>query len=89
MPSYRHELFLFLFANHSGVAADLLRNLDVQLPEYDEIRDGSSDLNDLRPAEYRADLVLLLSVGHRRCLGSSWRCSWDATKASPTPGLPM
>jgi len=62
-------LFLFLFRNHSGVAADLLRNLDVQLPEYDEIRDGSSDLNDLRPAEYRADLVLLLMRGSQKVLG--------------------
>jgi cellobionic acid phosphorylase len=34
----------------------LLRELDVQLPEYDEVRTESSDLSDLRPAEYRADL---------------------------------
>ena len=69
MPSYRHELFLFLFRNHSAVAADLLRGLDVQIPEYDEIRDGSSDLNDLRPAEYRADLLLLLMRGSQKVLG--------------------
>jgi hypothetical protein len=58
-----------LFRNRSGSAADLLRELDVQLPEYDEIRADSSDLNDLRPAEYRADLVLLLMRGSQKVLG--------------------
>jgi hypothetical protein len=69
MPSYLHELLLLLFRNRSGSAADLLRELDVQLPEYDEIRADSSDLNDLRPAEYRADLVLLLTRGSQKVLG--------------------
>ncbi len=69
MPSYRHELFLFLFRNRSGIAADLLRNLDVQLPEYDEIRTDSSELSDLQPAEYRADLVLVLVRGAQKVLG--------------------
>jgi hypothetical protein len=68
MPSYLHELLLLLFRNRSGSAADLLRELDVQLPEYDEIRADSSDLNDLRPAEYRADLVLLLMRGPQKVL---------------------
>src|SRR6202011_1967007 len=53
----------------SGSAADLLRELDVQLPEYDEIRADSSDLSDLRPAEYRADLVLFLMRGSQKVLG--------------------
>ena len=69
MPSYLHELLLFLFRNRSGSAADLLRELDVQLPEYDEIRAESSDLNDLRPAEYRADLVLFLVRASQKALG--------------------
>jgi hypothetical protein len=69
MPSYLHELLLLLFRNRSGSAADLLRELDVQLPEYDEIHAESSDLNDLRPAEYRADLVLLLMRGSQKVLG--------------------
>jgi hypothetical protein len=60
MPSYLHELLLLLFRNRSVSAADLLRKLDAQLPEYDEVRTESSDLSDLRPAEYRADLVLFL-----------------------------
>jgi hypothetical protein len=69
MPSYLHELLLLLFRNRTGSAADLLRELDVQLPEYDEIRADSSDLSDLRPAEYRADLVLFLMRGSQKMLG--------------------
>ena len=68
MPSYVHESLLALFRNRYGSAADLLRELDVQLPEYDEIHADSSDLNDLRPAEYRADLVLLLMRGSQKVL---------------------
>jgi len=47
----------------------LLREIDLPLPEYDEVRVESSDLGDLRPAEYRADLVLLLERGARKALG--------------------
>jgi hypothetical protein len=49
-----------LFRNRSRSAADLLRGLDVHLPGYDEVREESSDLSNLQPAEYRADLVLFL-----------------------------
>jgi len=69
MPSYLHELLLLLFRNRSASAADLLRKLDAQLPEYDEVRTESSDLSDLRPAEYRADLVLFLVRASRKMLG--------------------
>jgi hypothetical protein len=69
MPSYLHELLLLLFRNRSGSAADLLRELDVQLPEYDEVRTESSDLSDLKPAEYRADLVLFLVRESQKVLG--------------------
>ena len=69
MPSYLHELLLLLFRNRAGSAADLLRQLDAQLPEYDEVRAESSDLNDLRPTEYRADLVLFLVRGSHKVLG--------------------
>ena len=69
MPSYPHELLLLLFRNRFSSAADLLRKLDVQLPDYDEICTESADLSDLRPAEYRADLVLFLQSGSRKVLG--------------------
>jgi Domain of unknown function (DUF4351) len=69
MPSYLHELVLLLFRNRHRSAADLLRELDVQLPEYDEVRAESSDLSNLKPAEYRADLVLFLVRGSQKVLG--------------------
>lgn len=69
MASYLHELLLLLFRNRSEAAADLLRELDVEIPEYDDVRTESSDLSDLRPAEYRADLVLFLMRESRRMLG--------------------
>ena len=69
MSSYLHELLILLFRNHSESAAELLRAIDVPLPEYDDIRFESSDLGNLRPAEYRADLVLFLERGPRKVLG--------------------
>jgi hypothetical protein len=69
MPSHQHELLLLLFRNRFSSAADLLRELNVQLPDYDQICAESSDLSDLRPAEYRADLVLFLQSGSRKVLG--------------------
>ena len=69
MPSYLHELIRLLFRNRSGSAADLLRELDVPLPEHDEILPESSDLTDLQPAEYRADVVLFLVRQTRKVLG--------------------
>src|SRR5438552_3825684 len=69
MPSYLHELLLDLFRNHSASAADLLRELEVQLPEHDEVRTESSDINDLKPTEYRADLVLFLVRQSQKVLG--------------------
>jgi hypothetical protein len=69
MPSYMHELLLLLFRNRARSAADLLRELDVQVPEYDDVRIESSDLTHLDPAEYRADLVLFLLQGTRKVLG--------------------
>ena len=69
MPSYLHELLLALFRNRSESAAELLRKLNVQLPEYEEVCTESSDINDLKPAEYRADLVLFLVQESQKVLG--------------------
>jgi hypothetical protein len=54
--------------NRSDSAADLLRKLDVEPPEHDEVCTESSELNDLRPAEYQADLVLFLLCRTRTVL---------------------
>lgn len=61
MPSRLHEDLLRLFQNRPTLAAELAREaLHATLPEYSEVRLDSTNLSDLRPAEFRADLVLLL-----------------------------
>ena len=69
MPSNLHEWLLELFRNRSDSVPDLLRKLDVALPEYDKVRIESPDINILKPVEYRADLVLFLSRRSRYVLG--------------------
>ena len=64
MPSQLHESLLFLFRNRPALAPELLRDtLRVDLPPYTETRIESADLTDIQPAEYRADLVVLLLDG--------------------------
>jgi hypothetical protein len=61
MPSRLHEALLLLFRNRPELAPELLRDaLHVELPAYNEARIESADLTDVQPAEYRADLVVLL-----------------------------
>jgi hypothetical protein len=69
MPSDLHELLLLLFRKRAASALDLMRELKVQLPEYDEVRADSSELNTIQPVEYQADLVLLLLQKTRTVLG--------------------
>jgi hypothetical protein len=61
MPSQLHEALLALFRNRLTLAPELLRDvLQLQLPPFHDVRAGSADLTDIQPAEYRADLVLLI-----------------------------
>jgi len=61
MPSHFHEALLLLFRNRPALAPELLREaLHLQLPDYTDVRIDSADLTDIQPAEYRADLVVLL-----------------------------
>ncbi len=61
MPSLQHETLRLLFQNRPELAPDLLREaLGVELPAYSSVRVESADLTDIVPAEYRADLVVLL-----------------------------
>lgn len=61
MPSQLHEVLLQLFRNRPLLAPELLRDaLQVQLPKFTEARIDSADLTEVQPAEYRADLVVLL-----------------------------
>ncbi len=61
MPSQLHEALLLLFRNRPELAAELLREaLHVDLPAYSHAAIASAELTDIQPAEYRADLVVLL-----------------------------
>jgi hypothetical protein len=61
MPSQLHEALLYLFRNRPALAPELLRDsLRLALPGFTEARIDSADLTELQPAEYRADLVVLL-----------------------------
>ncbi len=64
MPSQSHEALLLLFRNRPQLAPELLRDvLHIEVPAYSEVRLNTTDLTQLQPAEYRADLVVLLYEG--------------------------
>jgi hypothetical protein len=64
MLSPLHEALLLLFRNRPELAPELLRSvLGVFVPSFTEARVESAELNDVPPAEYRADLVVLLLDG--------------------------
>ena len=69
MPSNLHEWLLELFRNRSATVPDLLRNLDISLPEYDSTRIEMPNVNSLRPVEFAADLVVFLARGSRYVFG--------------------
>src|SRR5436305_3203822 len=61
MPSMAHEILVDLFKNRPSLAAVILVEvLDLSLPAYTEARIASADLTEIQPAEYRADVVVVL-----------------------------
>jgi hypothetical protein len=61
MPSMPHEVLVDLFKSRPALAAEMLAEvLDVSLPAYTEARLASTDLTEIQPAEYRADVVVVL-----------------------------
>ena len=59
-----HEVLVDLFKNRPSLGAELLSEaLGVELPSYSEARLVSIDLTKIKPAEYRADVVVLLLQG--------------------------
>jgi hypothetical protein len=61
MASMAHEILVDLFKNRPSLAAEILIEvLGVALPAYTEARLASIDLTQIQPAEYRADVVVLL-----------------------------
>jgi hypothetical protein len=64
MASMAHEVLVDLFKNRPSLGAELLvEALGVALPSYTEARLVSIDLTQIQPAEYRADVVVLLLDG--------------------------
>ena len=67
MPSMAHEILVDLFKNRPSLAAEILVEvLGLSLPAYTEARLASIDLTEIQPAEYRADVVVLLLNGDIR-----------------------
>ncbi|HEX4960206.1 MAG TPA: hypothetical protein VF173_05160 [Thermoanaerobaculia bacterium] len=61
MPSMAHEILVDLFKNRPSLAAEILVEvLGVSLPAYTGARLASIDLTEIQPAEYRADVVVVL-----------------------------
>ena len=59
-----HEILVDLFKNRPSLAAEILVEvLGLSLPAYTEARLASIDLTEIQPAEYRADVVVLLLDG--------------------------
>ena len=62
MPSHLHETLIEMFRDRPVLAAEILRGpLHVQVPDFDEARLSSADLNDVTPTEYRAEAVVTLA----------------------------
>lgn len=62
MPSLDHEALITLFRNRPALVPALLHDTQgIALPDYTDVRIESSDLTHIQPAEYRADLVVVLS----------------------------
>jgi hypothetical protein len=56
-----HEILVDLFRNRPSLAAEILVEvLGLSLPDYTEARVASADLTEIQPAEYRADVVVIL-----------------------------
>ena len=74
MPSELHEILLFLFRSRPVLAPKLLHDvLHVPLPRYHSLQIVESNLTNVQPPEYRADLVIVLHRGKRSVLGRE-RC---------------
>lgn len=62
MPSHLHETLIEMFRDRPLLAAEILRGpLHITVPDFDEARLSSGDLNDVTPTEYRADAVVTLA----------------------------
>ena len=69
MASVLHEAILLLVEESPKLAAELLTvALHVKLPAYTKIELRSFDFSDIKPAEYRADRVVLFHNAEGECV---------------------
>jgi hypothetical protein len=69
MPSSQHEALIEIFRHRPSLAAELLAGtFGIALPDHEQARLDSADLPDLAPTEYRADAVVVLTIGDRPVL---------------------
>jgi hypothetical protein len=67
MPSLPHEGLLDVFRNRPSLAPELLQqSLQAELPPFERVAVADPNVTDLSPAEFRADLVLLLEGAQGR-----------------------
>ncbi|MEU4723528.1 hypothetical protein AB0G06_28255 [Nonomuraea dietziae] len=69
MPSVVHETVIDLFRKRPTLAATLIREQGVALATHDEVRLESESLADCKPAEYRADAVIVHRAESKPVLG--------------------
>jgi hypothetical protein len=90
MPSMAHEILVDLFKNRPSLAVEILIEvLGISLPDYTEARIASADLTEIQPAEYRADIVVILFRDGNPSAWSSSRSNWRQTPKSVSVGPPM
>jgi hypothetical protein len=64
VPTSLHEVLIDLFRQRPLLAPELLRDaLGIELPEFAEARIEAATLGELAPAQFHADLVVLLQQG--------------------------
>ena len=64
MPSFAHEILVDFFKSRPTLAAEILIEvLGIALPAYTEARVVSIDMTEIQPAQYRADVVVVLYDG--------------------------
>lgn len=64
MASHLHETLLEMFRHRPALAAELLgAQCGASVPAYDEVALGATEVSELRPAEHRADAVVVLRDG--------------------------
>src|SRR5271166_4820171 len=60
MPSIEHDSLVELFRNRPSLAAEIsVEVLGIAFPRYTEARVASVDLTEVKPPEYRADMVVV------------------------------